>query len=142
MSGSTLFKGADNTSILKQVRTLFAAREFILSDSADRWTQVVDNSNAAGGAWAMTGYSHGGYDNFSLNQSGLNVGVRQPAAGNAWWGMGAEFYRGTAARMTTGMISACGEYMPWPVNRLPVVCLWTVWPDTRSCLKITPFRER
>lgn len=94
VNGSTLFKGADNTSLLKKARVMFAAREFILSDSADRWTQVVDNSDADGGAWAMTGYSHGGYDDFSLNQSGLNVGYRQSAAGNAWWGMGAEFYRG------------------------------------------------
>ncbi|WP_105491794.1 autotransporter outer membrane beta-barrel domain-containing protein, partial [Escherichia coli] len=94
VNGSTLFKGADNTSLLKKARAMFAAREFILSDSADRWTQVVDNSDADGGAWAMTGYSHGGYDDFSLNQSGLNVGYRQSAAGNAWWGMGAEFYRG------------------------------------------------
>ncbi|EHP7019836.1 autotransporter outer membrane beta-barrel domain-containing protein, partial [Escherichia coli] len=94
VNGSTLFKGADNTSLLKKARAMFAAREFILSDSADRWTQVVDNSDADGGAWAMTGYSHGGYDDFSLNQSGLNVGFRQSAAGNAWWGMGVEFYRG------------------------------------------------
>ncbi|TLI90779.1 S6 family peptidase [Escherichia sp. E4736] len=94
VNGSTLFKGADNTPLLKKARAMFAAREFILSDSADRWTQVVDNSDADGGAWAMTGYSHGGYDDFSLNQSGLNVGFRQSAAGNAWWGMGAEFYRG------------------------------------------------
>lgn len=94
VNGSTLFKGADNTSLLKKARAMFAAREFILSDSADRWTQVVDNSDADGGAWAMTGYSHGGYDDFSLNQSGLNVGFRQSAADNAWWGMGAEFYRG------------------------------------------------
>lgn len=93
-NGSTLFKGTDNTSLLKKTRAMFAAREFILSDSADRWTQVVDNSDAGGGAWAMTGYSHGGYDDFSLNQSGLNVGFRQSAVGNAWWGMGAEFYRG------------------------------------------------
>ncbi|ELG93108.1 outer membrane autotransporter barrel domain-containing protein [Escherichia coli KTE146] len=94
VNGSTLFKGADNTSLLNKARAMFAAREFILSDSADRWTQVVDNSDADGGAWAMTGYSQGGYDDFSLNQSGLNVGFRQSAAGNAWWGMGAEFYRG------------------------------------------------
>lgn len=94
VKGSSLFKGADNTSLLKKARAMFAAREFILSDSADRWTQVVDNSDADGGAWAMKGYSHGGYDDFSLNQSGLNVGFRQSAAGNAWWGMGAEFYRG------------------------------------------------
>ncbi|EHR8245104.1 autotransporter outer membrane beta-barrel domain-containing protein [Escherichia coli] len=94
VNGSSLFKGADNTSLLKKARAMFAAREFILSDSADRWTQVVDNNDADGGAWAMTGYSHGGYDDFSLNQSGLNVGFRQSAAGNAWWGMGAEFYRG------------------------------------------------
>ncbi|HAV9130845.1 TPA: autotransporter outer membrane beta-barrel domain-containing protein [Escherichia coli] len=94
VNGSSLFKGADNTSLLKKARAMFAAREFILSDSADRWTQVVDNSDADGGAWAMTGYSHGGYGDFSLNQSGLNVGSRWSAAGNAWWGMGAEFYRG------------------------------------------------
>lgn len=94
VNGSSLFEGADNTSLLKKARAMFAAREFILSDSADRWTQVVDNSDADGGAWAMTGYSHGGYDDFSLNQSGLNVGFRQSAASNAWWGMGAEFYRG------------------------------------------------
>ena len=97
MNGSTLFKGADNTSLLKKARAMFAAREFILSDGADRWTQVVDNSDADSGAWAMTGYSHGGYDDFSLNQSGLNVGFRQSAAGNAWWGMGAEFYRGRSS---------------------------------------------
>ncbi|EPD0991273.1 S6 family peptidase [Escherichia coli] len=94
VNGSSLFKGADNTSLLKKARAMFAAREFILSDSADRWIQVVNNSDADGGAWAMTGYSHGGYDDFSLNQSGLNVGFRQSAVGNAWWGMGAEFYRG------------------------------------------------
>ncbi|HDX7411392.1 TPA: autotransporter outer membrane beta-barrel domain-containing protein, partial [Escherichia coli] len=94
VNGSTLFKGADNTSLLKKARVMFSAREFILSDSADRWTQVVDNSDADGGVWAMTGYSHGGYDDFSLNQSGLNVGFRQSAASNTWWGMGAEFYRG------------------------------------------------
>lgn len=94
VNGSTLFKGADNTYLLKKARAMFAARDFILSESADRWTQVVDNGDADGGAWAMTGYSNGGYDDFSLNQSGLNVGFRQPAAGNAWWGMGAEFYRG------------------------------------------------
>ncbi|WP_075843286.1 S6 family peptidase [Escherichia coli] len=94
VNGSTLFKGADNTSLLKKARAMFSAREFILSDSADRWTQVVDNSDADGGVWAMTGYSHGGYDDFSLNQSGLNVGFRQSAASNTWWGMGAEFYRG------------------------------------------------
>ena len=94
VNGSTLFKGADNKSLLKKARAMFSAREFILSDSADRWTQVVDNSDADGGVWAMTGYSHGGYDDFSLNQSGLNVGFRQSAASNTWWGMGAEFYRG------------------------------------------------
>ncbi len=94
VNGNTLFKGEDNLRLLKKTRAMFATREYILSDSADRWTQVVDNSDADGGAWAMTGYSHGGYDDFSLNQSGLNVGYRQSAASNAWWGMGAEFYRG------------------------------------------------
>ncbi|MCW0137730.1 hypothetical protein OIU92_31375 [Escherichia coli] len=47
------------------------------------------------------------------------MGFRQSAAGNAWWGMGAEFYRGTAAQMATGMISACGACMFWRANPLP-----------------------
>ncbi|RMA79666.1 MULTISPECIES: S6 family peptidase [unclassified Enterobacter] len=94
VSGSTLFKGEDNLSLLNKARAMFAAREFILSDSADRWQQVVDNSDADGGMWAMTGYSHGGYGGFTLNQSGLNVGYRQSDAGDAWWGIGTEFYRG------------------------------------------------
>lgn len=41
--GATLFKGEDNLRLLKKTRAMIAAREFILSDSADRWTQVVDN---------------------------------------------------------------------------------------------------
>ncbi|WP_434801202.1 S6 family peptidase [Escherichia coli] len=41
VNGSTLFKGADNTSLLKKARAMFAAREFILSDSADRWWTTV-----------------------------------------------------------------------------------------------------
>lgn len=88
------FKGEDNQSLLKKARAMFAAREFILSDSADRWQQVVDNSDTDGGMWTMTGYSHGGYDGFTLNLSGLNVGFRQSDAGGAWWGIGAELYRG------------------------------------------------
>lgn len=94
MSGNTLFKGEDNQPLLKKARAMFAAREFILSDSADRWQQVVDNSNTDGGMWAMTGYSHGGYDGFTLNQSGLNVGFRQSDTSGVWWGIGTEFYRG------------------------------------------------
>lgn len=94
VSGNTLFKGEDNLSLLKKARAMFAAREFILSDSADRWQQVVDNSDTDGGMWAMTGYSHGGYDGFTLNQSGLNVGFRQSDTNGAWWGIGTEFYRG------------------------------------------------
>ncbi len=94
VNGNTLFKGEDNLRLLKKTRAMFAAREFILSDSADRWEQVVDNSDADGNVWAMTGYSNGGYDDFSLNQSGLNVGVRQPVADNVWLGVGAEFWRG------------------------------------------------
>ena len=94
VNGSTLFKGEDNTPLLKKTRAMFAAREFILSDSADRWQQVVDNSGAEDGILAITGYSHGGYDDFTLNQSGLNVGFRQPVVGNAWWGIGTELYRG------------------------------------------------
>lgn len=93
-NGNGLFYGEDNQRLLKRARAIFAAREFILSDSADRWTQVVDTSDAASGVWAMTGYGHGGYDDFSLNQRGLNVGGRQFIADNVWWGVGVEFWRG------------------------------------------------
>ncbi|MEB7742603.1 autotransporter outer membrane beta-barrel domain-containing protein, partial [Escherichia coli] len=94
VKGNTLFKGEDNRSLLKKARAMFAAREFILSDSADRWQQVVGSSDTDDGVWAMTGYSHGGYDGFTLNQSGLNVGFRQSGPGGAWWGIGTELYRG------------------------------------------------
>ncbi|HEB1520573.1 TPA: autotransporter outer membrane beta-barrel domain-containing protein [Escherichia albertii] len=94
VNGGALFNGEDNNSLLKRTREMFATREFILSDSSDRWQQVVDNSDADSGVWAMTGYSNGGYDGFTLNQSGLNVGVRQPVADNMWWGTGVEVYRG------------------------------------------------
>ena len=54
---------------------MFAAREFILGDSADRWTQVVDNSDADGGAWAMTGYSHGGYGRLQPESERTECGI-------------------------------------------------------------------
>lgn len=96
-SGAGVQGRKDNSVLQKKARAMFAAREFILSDSADRWTQVVDNSDTDSGVWAITGYGYGGYDDFSLNQGGLNVGFRQSAAGNAWWGVGAEFYRGRSS---------------------------------------------
>ncbi|UAH32044.1 hypothetical protein D7H16_23215, partial (plasmid) [Salmonella enterica subsp. enterica serovar Kentucky] len=84
------------------------SREFILSDSADRWQQVIDNNETENGIWAITGYRHGGYEAFTINQSGLNVGFRQ--SGKMAYGGELElsYTVGIAVRMITVMISACG----------------------------------
>ncbi|EJZ0055203.1 hypothetical protein OHT42_004900, partial [Salmonella enterica subsp. enterica serovar Kentucky] len=74
VDGNSLFKKVDNAALLKKARAMFTSREFILSDSADRWQQVIDNNETENGIWAITGYRHGGYEAFTINQSGLNVG--------------------------------------------------------------------
>lgn len=94
VDGSSLFKKTDNKGLLKKARDIFAAREFILSDGVDRWQQIIDNSGTKNGMWAVTGYRHGGYDSFTFNQNGLNVGFRQSGMNGLWWGIGTELYRG------------------------------------------------
>lgn len=93
VAGDSLFQGADNTQLIREARDIFATREYILSDNIGRWQQVVDNTGEVSGAWAMTGYSHGGYQSFSVNQQGLDFGLRK-VDGDAFWGAGVQLADG------------------------------------------------
>lgn len=93
VAGDSLFQGADNTRLIREARDIFATREYILSDNIGRWQQVVDNTGQVSGAWAMTGYSHGGYQSFSVNQQGLDFGLRK-VDGDAFWGAGVQLADG------------------------------------------------
>ncbi|EPQ7464101.1 S6 family peptidase [Escherichia coli] len=108
--GEALFKGEDNVELLQKARNMFASREFIINDNIDRWHQVIDSSGSDSGFWAMTGYSHGGYDSFTLNQSGLDVGFKK-VADSEYWGAAAEFYKGYS-RAT----SYRNDYTLWGIN--------------------------
>ncbi|EMW4852040.1 autotransporter outer membrane beta-barrel domain-containing protein [Escherichia coli] len=110
VKGETLFKGEDNVALLKKARNMFTSRQFIVNDNIDRWQQVIDSSGSDSGFWAMTGYSHGGYDDFTLNQSGLDVGFKK-VTDSGYWGATAEFYKGYS-RAT----SYRDDYNLWGVN--------------------------
>lgn len=96
VNGGGLFQEKDNAPLLKKARNMFASREYILSDGADRWQQIVDTNGAGTSFWAMTGFSHGGYDVFTLKQSGLNIGARKAGGQGTWWGTNVEMYKGTS----------------------------------------------
>lgn len=94
LNNNTIYTENDNLPLLKKTRAMYSAREFILSDSSDRWIRVIDNNNTNNGLWATTDYSGGKYDSFTLTQKGLNVGFRQSSVSGTWWGIGTELYRG------------------------------------------------
>lgn len=84
-----------NTALLNKARDTFISHEYILSDRADRWQQVVDGT-AANGAWALTEQSYGKHGDFTLSQSGLNIGFKKSNDAGSWWGVGADLNRGQA----------------------------------------------
>lgn len=84
-----------NTALLNKARDTFISHEYILSDRADRWQQVVDGT-AANGAWALTEQSYGKHGDFTLSQSGLNIGFKKSNDSGSWWGVGADLNRGQA----------------------------------------------
>ncbi|MEC9736546.1 S6 family peptidase [Escherichia coli] len=85
----------ENTALLNKARDTFISHEYILSDRADRWQQVVDET-AANGAWAFTEQSYGKHGDFTLSQSGLNIGFKKSNDAGTWWGVGADLNRGQA----------------------------------------------
>lgn len=94
VNGGTLFKGEDINPLISKTRDIFATRDYIISDSADRWEQILNGIETGSGVWTMTGYVHGGYSDFRLKQSWLNIGYLQNTEQGAWWGIGTELYRG------------------------------------------------
>ncbi|MDA6076805.1 autotransporter outer membrane beta-barrel domain-containing protein [Edwardsiella anguillarum] len=90
---------------------MFAAREYILSDHVDHWEQIIDYTDAQSGAWAMTGYSHGGYDAYSVRQNGLDFGFRKHGDSGEFWGTAVELYDGNSS--ATGFRD---DYRVWGVS--------------------------
>ncbi|MDI6468816.1 autotransporter outer membrane beta-barrel domain-containing protein, partial [Cronobacter malonaticus] len=85
----------ENTALLNKARDTFISHEYILSDRADRWQKVVDET-AANGAWAFAEQSYGKHGDFTLNQSGLNIGFKKSNDVGTWWSVGADLNRGQA----------------------------------------------
>ncbi|WP_235439447.1 S6 family peptidase [Edwardsiella sp. EA181011] len=111
VNGEHLFRKEDNTALLKKARSMFAAREYILSDHVDHWEQIIDYTDAQSGAWAMTGYSHGGYDAYSVRQNGLDFGFRKHGDSGEFWGTAVELYDGNSS--ATGFRD---DYRVWGVS--------------------------
>ena len=84
-----------NMALLNKARDTFISHEYILSDRVDRWQQVVDGTTA-NGAWALTEQSYGKHGDFTLSQSGLNIGFKKSNDAGSWWGVGADLNRGQA----------------------------------------------
>ncbi|WAM44281.1 S6 family peptidase [Edwardsiella piscicida] len=111
VNGEHLFRKQDNTALLKQARSLFAAREYLLSDHVDNWEQIIDYTDAQSGAWAMTGYSHGGYDAYTVKQNGLDFGFRKHGDAGEFWGTALALYDGDSR--ATGFRD---DYRLWGVS--------------------------
>ncbi|WP_392439579.1 S6 family peptidase [Edwardsiella piscicida] len=111
VNGEHLFRKEDNTALLKQARSLFAAREYLLSDHVDNWEQIIDYTDAQSGAWAMTGYSHGGYDAYTVKQNGLDFGFRKHGDAGEFWGTALALYDGDSR--ATGFRD---DYRLWGVS--------------------------
>ncbi|AGH75040.1 Hemoglobin-binding protease hbp [Edwardsiella piscicida C07-087] len=111
VNGEHLFRKQDNTTLLKQARSLFAAREYLLSDHVDNWEQIIDYTDAQSGAWAMTGYSHGGYDAYTVKQNGLDFGFRKHGDAGEFWGTALALYDGDSR--ATGFRD---DYRLWGVS--------------------------
>ncbi|EKA6088708.1 autotransporter outer membrane beta-barrel domain-containing protein [Salmonella enterica] len=92
--GEPVFKGEDNTSLLKKARSLFTAREYIISSNVDHWQQVADNAKTESGPLVMAGYSHGGYGDFTVSQSGLDIGFITAEDMKFWGGASIGLYKG------------------------------------------------
>lgn len=54
------------------------------------------DGTAANGAWALTEQSYGKHGDFTLSQSGLNIGFKKSNDSGSWWGVGADLNRGQA----------------------------------------------
>lgn len=100
----------ENTALLNKARDTFISHEYILSARADHWQQVAD-APETDGAWAFTEQSYGKHGDFTLSQSGLNIGFKKSTDAGTWWGVSADLNRGQAQ---THYYS--NSYNMWGVN--------------------------
>lgn len=94
VKGETLFRGEDNVTLLNKARNMFASREYILSDNIGRWEKIIDYTDTRSGAWALTSYSHGSYDAYTVKQKGLDFGFRKHGESGGFWGTSVELSDG------------------------------------------------
>ncbi|ELZ1652435.1 autotransporter outer membrane beta-barrel domain-containing protein [Cronobacter sakazakii] len=99
-----------NSALLNKARDTFISHEYILSARADHWQQVADAPETDGG-WAFTEQSYGKHGDFTLSQSGLNIGFKKSIDAGTWWSVSADLNRGQAQ---THYYS--NSYNMWGVN--------------------------
>lgn len=88
------FRGRDNIELLKNTINMFSTRDYILTSNVDHQEQVLDYSRYHDGVWAYTSFSEGGYDSWSIRQSGLDFGVRKNAESGYFHGTSVMTYSG------------------------------------------------
>ncbi|HAL1835060.1 TPA: autotransporter outer membrane beta-barrel domain-containing protein, partial [Escherichia coli] len=90
---NVIFHGRDDKKLLSKTKRFFATREFILSDNAGHWMQIIDNNNHDG-MWMSAIYSRGGYDSFDIRYNGFDTGVTKKINNNILWGIDIQHYNG------------------------------------------------
>ncbi|MEH4357693.1 S6 family peptidase [Enterobacter ludwigii] len=92
--GNGLFDGKDNKKLLKDTRNMFASRQYIISNSADRWEVIIDDATRNDNVWAINTFSTGGYDGFTAKQHSLDLGFHKAKDSDYFWGAGIGFHKG------------------------------------------------
>ncbi|HAI7179509.1 TPA: S6 family peptidase [Escherichia coli] len=92
--GNGLFDGKDNKKLLKDTRNMFASRQYIISNSADRWEMIIDDATRNDNLWAINTFSTGGYDGFTAKQHSLDLGFHKAKDSDYFWGAGIGFHKG------------------------------------------------
>ncbi|HAX5074387.1 TPA: autotransporter outer membrane beta-barrel domain-containing protein [Escherichia coli] len=92
--GNGLFDGKDNKKLLKDARNMFASRQYLISNSSDRWEMIIDDATRNDNVWAMNTFHTGGYDGFTAKQYGLDLGFHKAQDSGDFWGAGIGFHKG------------------------------------------------
>ncbi|HDI3035289.1 S6 family peptidase [Cronobacter turicensis] len=92
--GNGLFDGKDNKKLLKDARNMFASRQYLISNSSDRWEMIIDDATRNDNVWAMNTFRTGGYDGFTAKQHGLDLGIHKAQDSDYFWGAGIGFHKG------------------------------------------------
>lgn len=73
---------------------MFASRQYLISNSSDRWEMIIDDATRNDNVWAMNTFRTGGYDGFTAKQHGLDLGIHKAQDSDYFWGAGIGFHKG------------------------------------------------